>query len=171
MHLERDRYLQGEPIVVVVDILNAGDEAVGYSTCDGDVSLTVIGVERRVPPNIFGCFSGTAVGGEGCGTDHLPLLATGQSTSFKYLLKKYNLKPGQYRLTVSGKAGVRWRETAPVPGAQFEHTLSLNIVPAAEEDLKRACAPLVSGADAADPVRRPRRGRRLSRVRLGFSNP
>jgi len=170
-HLEKDRYLEGEPVVVVVDILNVGDEAVGYSTCDGNVNLTVIGAERRVPPNIFGCFSGMG-GGGGCGIDHPPLLAPGQSTSFRYLLKDYSPGPGQYSLTASGKAGVRWKyypsyapnvppppppkhkETDPVPGAEFERTFSLNIVPAPEDELKRAFAPLVSDADAADPVRR-----------------
>jgi hypothetical protein len=170
--LEKGRYLEGEPVVIVVDILNVGDEAVGYSTCDGNVNLTVAGAERRVPPNIFGCFSGMGISGGGCAIDHPPLLPPGQSTSFRYLLKEYNLKPGQYSLTASGKAGVRWKyypsyppnvppsstpkhkETDPVPGAQFERTLSLNIAPATEDDLKRAFAPLVSDADAVDPLRR-----------------
>ena len=45
--LEKDRYLEGEPVVVVVNILNIGDESVGYSACDGNVNLTAIGAERR----------------------------------------------------------------------------------------------------------------------------
>lgn len=85
--LEKTQYLEGEPIVVVVDILNVGDEAVGYSRCDGDVRLTVIGVARRVLPNIVGCFNGIGVGPGLCGVDHPPLLAPGQRTSFNYVLR------------------------------------------------------------------------------------
>jgi hypothetical protein len=105
LRLDKARYLPGEPIVVVVDVRNVGDEAVGYSSCDGDVRLAVAGAERRVPPNIFGCFSGMGSGGFGCGVDHPPLLSPGQTTTFRYLLKEYDLMSGQYELTASGKAG------------------------------------------------------------------
>ena len=117
--LDKDAYLQGEPVTVVVDILNTGDEAFAYSTCDGRVTLTVSGVERRVAPVIPGCYSGMGVtgGSAGCAIGHPPMLAPGERTSFKYLLRDYDLAPGQYTLTVSGKAGVR------VAGAQFERTL------------------------------------------------
>ena len=108
VRLEKNRYLVGEPVVVLVDVHNIGDEAVGYSTCDGDVRLEVVGAERRVPPNIFGCFSGMGSGG-GCGIDHPPLLPPGQTTTFRYLLKDYDLRPGGYQLSASGKAGVRWK--------------------------------------------------------------
>jgi hypothetical protein len=172
LRLEKARYLAGEPIVVVVDVRNVGDEAVGYSSCDGDVQLAVSGAERRVPPNIFGCFSGMGSGRGTCSVDHPPLLPPGQTTTFRYLLKEYDLMPGQYELTASGKAGVRWKyytvdtptvppqpspkhkETDPVPGAQFDRTLSLNIMPSTEDELKAALAPLVSDAEATDPVQR-----------------
>src|SRR5688572_19308912 len=133
VRLEKNRHLAGEPVVVLVEVRNVGDEAVGYSTCDGDVRLQVLGAERRVPLDIFGCFLGIGNGG-GCGIDHPPLLQPGQATTFRYLLKHYDLRPGQYQLSATGKAGVRWKyypvyapnvppppppkhkETDPVPG-------------------------------------------------------
>ena len=146
--LDKDAYLQGEPVTVVVDILNTGDEAFAYSTCDGRVRLTVSGVERRVAPVIPGCYSAMGVtgGSAGCAIGHPPMLAPGERTSFRYLLRDYDLAPGQYSLTASGKAGVR------VPGAQFERTFALRIAPATEDELKRVFAPLV--AAAGDPLRR-----------------
>ena len=171
--LDKETYLQGEPVTVVVDILNTGDEAFAYSTCDGRVTLTVSGVERRVTPDILGCFSGIGSGGvAGCAISHPPMLAPGERTSFRYLLRDYDLAPGQYSLTAAGKAGVRWKyypwsmatpnpapppqpkhkESDPVPGAAFERTFALRIAPATEDELKRAFAPLVAAAD--DPMRR-----------------
>jgi HEAT repeat protein len=172
LRLEKARYLAGEPIVVVIDVQNVGGEAVGYSSCDGDVRLAVAGAERRVRPNIFGCFSGMVSGG-GCGGS-APLLPPGQRTTFKYLLTEYDLMPGQYELTAAGKAGVRWtyypvsasslppppppqhKETDPVPGAQFARTLPLTIVASTQDALQAALAPLVSEADATDLVPRHR---------------
>ena len=156
VRLEKHRYLAREPVIVLVDVRNVGDEAVGYSTCDGDVRLAVAGAERRVRPNVFGCFSGIGIGGVICGIDHPPLLQPGQMTTFKYLLKDYDLRPGQYQLIASGKAGVRWKhtETDPVPGALFERTLSLTIAPSTARELRGALAPLASNADASDPVQR-----------------
>jgi hypothetical protein len=167
--LEKARYLAGEPIVVRLDVRNVGDEALTYSECARDVRLEVVGANRRMPPNIYGCFEGR-VSGAGCGIgSHAPLLSPGETTSVTYLLKEYDLSPGQYRLNVSGRSGVHWRSvsssptvaarashapTEPVPGAQFEHTLSLNIVAGDENELIRALAPVVSDADAADPSRR-----------------
>ena len=170
VRLEKNRYLAGEPVVVLVEVRNVGDEAVGYSTCDGDVRLQVLGAARRVPPNIFGCFSGIGSGG-GCVIDHPPLLQPSQATTFRYLLKDYDLRPGQYQLSASGKAGVRWKyypgapnvlplplskhkETDPVPGAQFDQRLPLAIVAATQRELQEAFGLLVSDADGTDPVQR-----------------
>jgi hypothetical protein len=170
VRLDKPRYLAGEPVVVFVDVRNVGDEAVGYSTCDGDVRLEVVGARRRVPPNIHGCSSGIG-GGYACGEGHPPLLQPGQTTTFRYLLKEYDLRPGRHRLSASGKAGVRWKyyptyapsvappppkhkETDPVDGAQFATTLSLNVVAATERELRAVLAPLVSDADGRDPARR-----------------
>src|SRR5262245_39079293 len=102
--LDKARYFAGEPIIVTVNVTNVGDEAVRYSTCDGDVTLRIVGASPRVPPNIHGCFAGMARGTGGCGIDHPPLLPPGQHRPFRYLLHDYDLTPGTYRLVVSGKA-------------------------------------------------------------------
>jgi hypothetical protein len=173
VRLEKTRYLAGEPIVLIVDVRNVGDEPVGYSIGDGNVRMTVGGVQRRVPPNIFGCSYGMGSGIGGGFVDHPPLLPPGQSTSFRYLLKEYDLKPGQYELTAAGRAGVRWkyypviagpnvpppppprhRETDPVPGAEFDRTLALSVVAANEDELKAVLAPILAAADGSDPLTR-----------------
>src|SRR3954469_11165890 len=86
VRLEKNRYLAGEPVVVLVEVRNVGDEVVGWSTCDEDVHLQVLGVERRVAPKIFGCFSDILSGGGCGGIDHPPLLQPGETTRFRYLL-------------------------------------------------------------------------------------
>ena len=148
VRLEKTRYLAGEPIVIVVDVTNVGDKAVGYSVCEGAVRLDVTGAERRVPPHISGCFSGmgSAVGGVGCAGDPPPMLTVGQTTSARYLLKEYTLRPGHYQLTASGKVGVA--------GVQVNRTLTLDIAEATKDELQRSLAPLVLQADGADAVRR-----------------
>jgi len=167
--LEKSQYVAGEPIVVTADVRNVGDESLMYSDCANNVRLEVVGANRRVPPNLFGCSAG-ATSVVMCGaSSHPPLLAPGQTTSVTYLLKEYDLSPGQYRLIVSGRFGTHWQSvsapptvparashapTEPVPGAQFEHALSLNVVAGNGNDLVRVFAPFVSDADAADPARR-----------------
>jgi len=168
VRLEKNGYLAGEPIAVLVDIQNIGDEVFAYSV-GGDIRLTVVGAQRRQRPDIFGCFSEMAEGMGWVFVDHPPLLPPGQRTSFRYLLREYDLGPGQYELRVGGKAPVRWKyypsfapnvpppppkhkETDPVPGEQVERTLALIISPATREELERAMAPLVVDADATDPL-------------------
>lgn len=88
----------------------------------------------------------------------------GNAPGERSLLTEYDLAPGQYQLTASGKVGVRWKyypvsarnvpprpppkhkETDPVRGAQFDRTLSLNIEASTEHELKNAFASLVSDA-------------------------
>src|SRR5262245_46797056 len=149
-HLERSQPLQGEPVVVVVDVLNIGSEPVGYQQGSDGVRLTVVSVRRRTPPNIFGCYSGVS-SGSGGGTG-LARLEPGQTTSFRYLLQEYDLSPGQYSVSVSGNAGrIQWyRKTDSVPGAEFEQALSLRVAPATNEELQRAFAARVSNADSTD---------------------
>jgi hypothetical protein len=173
VRLEKTQYLVGEPVFVFVDVRNVGDEPVGYSSCDSRFRLEVKGAERRVPPNIFGCFMGMGEGGGVCGVDHPPLLSPGETTTFKYLLKEYDLGAGQYAVSAVGKAGVRWKyygeavsasnalppsprhkETDPVPGAQFDRTMPLTVVASTAEGLRAALAPLVDAADAADAEER-----------------
>ena len=101
-------YLAGEPIFVVVDVENIGTEPVAYSGCDGHADLTVSGGQKKLAPNLLGCFLGVGRG-YGCGFDHPPLMKSGQTITFWYLLQGYNLRAGDYILHASGKAGVRWK--------------------------------------------------------------
>ena len=168
VHLEKTRYLAGEPIVLVVDVLNIGNEAVEHFTTDRALRMTIAGVERRVPPNIFGCFR--MMGGGGMSSwNHPPLLPPGERTSFRFLLKGYDLKPGEYALAAIGRSVVRWssspflgvagdpasppprrRETSEVPGASFDRTLPLTMIPATEDELRAVLMPLVAAASAPD---------------------
>jgi hypothetical protein len=166
-------YLAGEPIFVVVDVKNIGTEPVGYSNCDGHVDLTVPGGQKKQVPALFGCFSGQG-GSSGCGIDHPPMMNPGQTVSFWYLLKGYNLLAGDYLLQVEGKAGVRWKyypdyspraapplpakhsETDPVEGQIFASSMRLTIRDATEAELKQRYASYVADAEGGDIKRRVR---------------
>jgi hypothetical protein len=167
----RQQYLEGEPITVTVRVTNVGSDPVGYDGCDGRVDLVVVGQQKVTPPNLWGCFSVRGViSGTGCGIDHPPMLPPGKSTDFQYLLRDYRLKPGEYVLRVSGKAGVRWHSTPsflrpdsapmpapkfqdeePVPGALFEQKLTLDIRQADPDELKKAFIQYVRDAASSDP--------------------
>ena len=171
VRLDKERHLVGEPIVVFVDVRNVGDETVAYSSCDGSVALEVVGAERRTVPNILGCFLGMGIGPGFCGVSHPPLLQRDQTTTFRYLLTDYDLRAGEYRLSASGRAGVRRvRFTASagapgasgqsthrddaVAGAQFTRSLPLTIARASQRELQAALAPLVAAADGPDALER-----------------
>ena len=113
VHLEQARYLAGEPIVIVIDVLSVGDEPVAYRGIDWRVKFTVIGVERRVLPDAFGCFMGGLGSGIGGGVDHPPSLAPGERRSSRHLLKEYDLGPGEYRMAATGKADVSFAPGRP----------------------------------------------------------
>jgi hypothetical protein len=157
-------YLVGEPIFVIVDVTNIGTEAVGYSSCDGEMDLTVVHTEKKQRPNLEGC--GIGIGGfGGCFIDHPPLLHLQEHTSFQYLLKDYRLAAGDYLLHAKGKAGVRWKYYPdmrlnapkspppqyqggePVAGAAFEVSLPIQLTIATPEELKAAYAPYLSDAE------------------------
>jgi hypothetical protein len=70
---------------------NVGDEPVAYSGCDGRVSLNVVGVRRRQPLNIHGCFGGVGYGG--CGISHPPLLPPGTGDHLQILAEGIHLQP------------------------------------------------------------------------------
>jgi hypothetical protein len=151
VRLEKPRYVAGEPVVVVIAVRNIGSEAVATG-CGGDVRFNVEGTARRIRPNIFGCFSGIGGVVNGCAID-TPLIQPGQTTNFRQVLKDYDLRPGQYRVTISGNAGIRTRsgrQAVAVPGSDFEFTLSLAVVPATERELRTALAPFVNDADATN---------------------
>jgi hypothetical protein len=166
----RQHYLEGEPITVIVRVTNVGSDPVGYDGCDGRVDLVVVGQQKITPPNLWGCFAGGVLGGTGCGIDHPPLLSPGKSTDFPYLLRDYRLKPGEYVLQASGKAGVRWHFTGdyvrpgpapvrtskfhdgePVPGELFDQKLRLSIRQADPEELRTVFIPYVRDAASSDP--------------------
>jgi HEAT repeats len=167
----RQQYLEGEPITVTVRVTNVGSDPVGYDGCDGRVDLVVVGQQKITPPNLWGCFSVRGViSGTGCGIDHPPMLPPGKSTDFQYLLRDYRLKPGEYVLRVSGKAGVRWHSTPsflradsapmpapkfqdgePVPGELFDQKLTLDVRQANPDELKTAFTPYVRDAASSDP--------------------
>ena len=157
VRLEKSQYLAGEPVTVLVDVRNVGDEEVTYSTCDEDVRLAVPNATRRVVPDIFGCFSGGASGST-CSQGHPPRLLPGRTTTFTHLLKDYDLRPGHYTLNASGRAGVRWPGSyaRTVPGAQFERRVSLIVTSASRRQLQAVFDPFLTGADDKDPVRRYR---------------
>jgi hypothetical protein len=142
VRLDKPHHLAGEPIVVFVDVRNVGDKGVGYSMCDARVRLKVVEVERRKPKNIFGCGIGMG-SGSGCGMSHPPTLAPGATTTFRYLLKEYDLPPGKYQLEATGQAG-----------GPFEQTTTLHVVPSTERELEAAFAPLVADVEGADGSRR-----------------
>jgi hypothetical protein len=150
VRLDQPKYLEGEPVFVIVDVINTGDEPLGYSECDGHVDLSVSGAKRKQSRNLRGCYSGGGFGGSGCGIDHPPLMKSGQTISFRYLLKGYALRAGDYAVHASGVAGVRWffgdgRNSSVVTGRtwsdvidgrKFDVTLSLQIAKGTSNELK-----------------------------------
>jgi hypothetical protein len=143
VRLEKARYLAGEPVFVIADVRNAGDEAIEYEPCNQRVELAVVGAERRKLPNIFGCGRMGMGWGRGCGSNHHPFLQPSQSIAVRTLLTDYDLKPGRYQLTASGNAGL----IGEIAGAPFTSTVSLEVVAGSERELQAAFAPLVAAAD------------------------
>ena len=88
---DKAEYVEGEPIVVVLDVHNEGTTAIGYPS---DVSVSVSGAGQRIPPNLFGC-SGLRMGeGSGWGrSSHEPTLKPGETQTFKYVVRGYDLAP------------------------------------------------------------------------------
>ena len=161
---EKPQFLAGEPIFVIVEVRNVGTEQVAYdgASIKPPLELSVRNGERRVIKGLTGCGSGSGVGGGFGVTDHPPMLQPGKSTTFRYLLRGYRLKPGTYELYVSGTVDVAWREpsfvqtgaprpaftrsiTEPVEGATIDRTLALTIMVASGEAL-RAYASYVAAA-------------------------
>ena len=148
--LEKTQYLAGEPIVLFVEVRNVGDEAVAYSAGFGNVGMTVAGVPKRIRPDIFGCTHGVGSGIALGVASHPPLLQPGQRTSFTYVLKEYDLKPGEYDLAAAGTAGVQRN----VAGADFARTLRFSVVAATDNELRAVLAPMLADADGSDATKR-----------------
>jgi hypothetical protein len=164
---EKPQFLAGEPIFVIIEVKNVGTEQVAYNgaSVKPPPELSVRNGERRVIKGLTGCGSGSGVGGGLGVTDHPPMLQPGKSTTFRYLLRGYRLKPGTYELHVSGTVDVAWRApsfvhtgaarpaftrsiTEPVEGATIDRTLALTITPASEDALRVAYAPYVAAAES-----------------------
>jgi hypothetical protein len=159
---EKPQLLAGEPIFVLVEVKNVGNEQVAYhgASLKPPLDLSVRNGERKVVKGLTGCAGGTDVSG-GLGiTSHPPMLQPGKSTTFRHLLRGYRLKPGKYELRVSGTVDVAWREpvslegaprppfkrtiTEPVDGATIDRSLPLTIVAGSEGELRAAYAPYVA---------------------------
>jgi hypothetical protein len=164
---EKPQFLAGEPIFVIVEVKNVGTEQMAYdgASVKPPPELSVRNGERRVIKGLTECGSGSGVGGGFGVTDHPPMLQPGKSTTFRYLLRGYRLKPGTYELHVSGTADVAWREpsfvqtgaprpaftrsiTEPVEGATIDRTVALTITAASEEALRAAYAPYAAAAES-----------------------
>ncbi|RPJ64403.1 MAG: hypothetical protein EHM23_00555 [Acidobacteria bacterium] len=181
----KSEYLIGEPVFVIVEVKNTGREPVGYSYCDGRVTLSVRHGASRKVPRLDGCFTGR-FGGGGCAVDHPPILTPGASTTFEYLLRGYELDSGDYELRVFGKAGVRRtyypvdHEELPVSppsphpegdavqGQDFDAALKLTLRPATEAELRQAFAPFVSAAHSRDVERRLRAREAIAEMAPAF---
>src|SRR5579872_3063751 len=80
--LDQREYLVGEPIFVILDVTNIGTEAIGHSECDVYATLIVPGGQPREFPKLRGCYSGRD-GGSGCGIFPPPMMAPGQTVSYR----------------------------------------------------------------------------------------
>src|SRR4051812_14911596 len=164
---EKPQFLAGEPIFVIIEVKNVGTEQVAYdgASVKPPPELSVRNGERRVIKDLSGCGSESGVSGGFGFTDHPPRLQPGKSTTFRYLLRGYRLKPGTYELHVSGTVDVAWREpsfvetgaprpaftrsvTDAVEGATVDRTLALTITAGSAEALRAAYAPYVAAAES-----------------------
>ena len=155
---DKPEYLRGEPIIVVLEVQNESSAPVGYPS---EVSIVIPGVQQRVAPNISGCFGGIGWGnGTGSG-DHEPTIKPGETQTFKYVVRGYDLAPGTYELTLAGTSGVRWSDNvsteSTAAGSQsnrFNWNHRLVVREGDEARLQEAMARLVAtaqgtGQDAA----------------------
>lgn len=162
-------YLVGEPVFAIVRVVNVGSDPVAYSDAESQITVVVVGHAQQKSPPIWGCHSPLA-GGALVGVDHPPQLQPGQSTAFRYVLRNYQLAAGRYRLRVSGRAGVRWKQAygmAPypakvpqlsrfhevdaVPGEQFEQTVAFTLKVGSGHALRQAYEAYLTAADSPDP--------------------
>lgn len=156
----QESYLVGEPVHVVLEVTNIGTDPVAYSEASGKMDMAVSGHEKRKPPVLGGCFFMRGRGGFAGGSFHPPMMKPGESVTFRYLLKDYDLGADEYTLRASGKAGVQWKyypfnnspipppppkhkESDPVEGQFFDQNLRLVIREGTEDQLRRQFEPYV----------------------------
>lgn len=115
---EKPQFLAGEPIFVLVEVKNVGTEQVAYdgASLKPPLELSVRNGEHRVVKRLTGCGNEAGLGGGFGVVDHPPMLQPGKSTTLRYLLRGYRLKPGKYELRVVGAVDLAWRE--PIPSAK-----------------------------------------------------
>lgn len=109
---EKAAFLAGEPVIVLVDVRNAGTEPVTYSSGVGTIQLSVPGGAEKPVRRLTSCcmFEGV-VNGTG-GSTHPPVLRPGEAVTLRHLLRGYRLGPGSYRLVVSGaRADIPFRQS------------------------------------------------------------
>ena len=172
---EKPVFLAGEPIFVLIDVKNIGSDPVAYdgASFKPPLTLSVPNGQLKVAKELTGCGTGGVAGGTIGFTTHPPMLRPGASTTFRHLLRGYNLQPGKYELRVSGSVDVAWREptpfaanpqsppppvwkhavTDPVEGAEIDRRVSLTIVAASEAELRAAFAPHVAAASESSSRR------------------
>jgi HEAT repeats len=161
---EKTAYRAGEPVFILVDIKNVGDEPISYDGGGIQNPLTFVVANGTPKPvrSLSPC--GGIGGGEAIGiVGHPPMLKPGAQTTRRYLLRGYRLTPGSYELRVSGHADVRWKyypslpsgapapppkhkDGDPVEGAVVDRTVPLLIVAGSQSELEAAYKPYVAVA-------------------------
>jgi hypothetical protein len=160
---EKASYLAGEPVFILVDIRNVGDQPMAYGTGTTNRLTFVVANGRQKPVKSLSPCGGPVTGNAAGGVSHPPVLKPGAQTTERYLLHGYRLTPGSYELRVSGHAGVRWAQypallneppapapkrkaDEPIQGAVVDRTLPLDIVAGSQAELEAAYKPYVAVA-------------------------
>lgn len=162
--LSKPEYLAGEPVEVIVTVMNIGFDPV-VDEGPREVALEVVGEAKRPePPDIWGCFAGEGFGyGNSIGVDHPPHIEPGASKQFRAILRGYDLRSGHYSLRASGVVDIRTPSKSSgrgdlVPGSNFDQTLTLTVRAATENQLRATYEPYVmqgdspSGYEARDAI-------------------
>src|SRR3954463_3583885 len=83
---EKASYLAGEPVFILVDIKNVGEEPIGYGVGGIQNPLTfVVAHGKRKPVRSLSACGGIDGGGAMGGVDHPPMLKPGAQTTRRYL--------------------------------------------------------------------------------------
>jgi hypothetical protein len=145
-------FIAGEPIQVVIDVTNLGDEPVLLQACCLNIRLTVPDAGRRVVPSLSSCHSGILfVVGTGVGSvDHAPPpvpVGPGETFSHRSVLVGYSVAPGTYQLLADGTVYAGHV-------VAFTHILELVVRAGNPSALEQAFAPYVTDSRSPDIGRR-----------------
>jgi hypothetical protein len=97
---EKQAFLEGEPVLIVLRITNVGSSPIGYQEGWMEPMLAIDG--RSPYAWRQGCRGGWSWAGGGSAVSHPPTFAPGQSIVFKYLLRGYRLAPGGHVIRAKG---------------------------------------------------------------------